>query len=70
MLSFDNAPVVIVCPLHEVGSEVLRMRKRLGKKSTNAKKAQEAFGEEYEKEMPVPQCVARWISPIQGISRR
>ena len=49
-LWFDNAPVTILSSVHEVGSERERRRKRPGK-STSAKKAQQAFGEEQENDM-------------------
>ena len=43
--------------VHQLGSVVERVRKRPGKKRTNAKKAREAFGGAYEKEMPIPLCI-------------
>ena len=43
--------------IHQLGSVVESVRKRTGKKSTNAKKAREAFGGAYEKEMPIPLCI-------------
>ena len=49
----DNAPVTIMSTVHQLGFQVERVRKRPGKKSTNAKKAREAFGDAYEKEMPM-----------------
>ena len=42
--------------VHQLGSVVERVRKR-PRKSTNAKKAREAFGGAYEKEMPIPLCI-------------
>jgi hypothetical protein len=52
----DNAPVTILTTAHELACKINRERKRPGKKSTNAKKAREAFGEEQTKEMPIPTC--------------
>ena len=40
--------------VHQLGSVVERVRKRPGKNSTNAKKAREAFGGAYAKEIPIP----------------
>ena len=42
--------------VHQLRSVVERVRKGPGKESTNAKKAREAFGGAYEKEMPIPLC--------------
>ena len=42
--------------VHQLGSVLERVRKLLWK-STNTKKAREAFGGAYEKEMPIPLCI-------------
>jgi len=39
VLSFDNAPVTIMTTVHRLDAELLRNRKRPGKKSTNVKRA-------------------------------
>ena len=49
-----NAPVAIMSTVHQLGTMMDRVGKRPGKRSTNAKKAREAFGGAYEKEMPIP----------------
>ena len=46
---------------------VERVRKRPGKKSTNAKKAREAFGGAYAKEMPIPLCIEDYNRHMGGI---
>ena len=45
----DNAPVTIMSTVHQLGSVVERVRKRPGKKSTNAKIARETFGGAFER---------------------
>ena len=64
---FDNAPVTILSTVHEVGSEKERRRKRPGKKSTNAKKAREAFGEEQEMDMMIPLCIDDYNRHMGGV---
>ena len=44
-----------------------RVRGRPGKKSTNAKKAREAFGDAYEKKMPIPLCIEDYNQPMGGV---
>ena len=56
-LWFDNALVTILSTVHEVGSKKERRRTRPEKKSTNAKKARQAFSEEQEKELMIPLCI-------------
>ena len=53
----DNAFVTIMSTIYQLGSVVEMVRKRPGKKSTNAKQAREDFGDAYEKEMPIPLCI-------------
>jgi hypothetical protein len=48
-------------------SEVIRTRKRPGKKSTNAKKAREAFGEDFAKEIPIPTCFDDYNQHMGGV---
>ena len=43
-----------------------RIRKWSGKKSTNAKKAREAFGDAYGKEMPIPLCIEDYNQHMGG----
>ena len=43
-----------------------RVRKRSGKKSTNAKKARETFGDAYEKGVPIPLCVEDYNQDMGG----
>ena len=52
-----NAPVATMSTVHQLGSVVKMVKWRPGKKSTNAKKAREAFGDGYEKEMLIPLCI-------------
>ena len=66
-LWFDNAPVTILSTVHEVGSEKERRRKRPGKKSTNAKKARQAFGEEQEKDMMILPCIDNYNRHMGGV---
>ena len=63
----DNAPVTIMSTVHQLGFQVKRVRKRPGKKSTNAKKAREAFGDAYEKEMPIPLCIEDYNQHMEGV---
>ena len=44
-----------------------RVRKRLGKKSTSANNAREAFGDVYEKEMPALLCIEDYNQHMGGI---
>jgi hypothetical protein len=53
--------------VHDLGSEVMRMRKRPGKKSTNAKKAREAFREDLAKKMPIPTCFGDYNQHMGGV---
>ena len=53
--------------VHQLGSVVERVRKRPGKKSTNAKKAREAFGCAYEKEMPIHLCIEDYNRHMGGV---
>ena len=41
----DSAPVTVLSTFHERGPEVVKIRKRPGTKSTNEKRAREAFGD-------------------------
>ena len=54
--------------VHQLGFQVERVRKRPGKKSTNAKKAGETFGDAYEKEMPVPLCIEDYNQHVGGVA--
>ena len=67
LLWFDNAPVTIMTTVHRLDAEVLRNRKRPGKKSTNAKRAREAFGEDQQKEMPIPVCFDEYNHHMGGV---
>lgn len=63
----DNAPVTVLSTVHELGSEVAKTRKRPGIKSTNAKRAREAFGDAEEKEMPIPRCIDDYNQHMGGV---
>ena len=63
----DNAPVTIMSTVHQLGFQVERVRKRPEKKSTNAKKAREAFGDSYEKEVIIPLCIGDHNQHIGGV---
>ena len=52
--------------VHQLGSVVEMVRKRPGKKSVNAKKAREAFGDAYEKEVPIPLCIEDYNQHMGG----
>jgi hypothetical protein len=66
-LWFDNAPVTILSTVHDFESQQERLRKRPGKKSTNAKKAQEAFGDLQEKQLMIPLCIDHYNYTIGGV---
>jgi hypothetical protein len=57
LLWFDNAPVTIMSTVHVIASTVEFMRKQPGKKSMNAEKAREAFGDLTQKAMAILQCI-------------
>jgi len=63
----DNAPVTILSTVHDFESQQERLRKQQGKKSTNAKKAQEAFGNLQEKEMMIPLCIDDYNHNMGGV---
>ena len=52
----DNAPVAVLSTAHELGLEVVKIRKHPETKTINAKRAREAIGVA-EKEMPIPICI-------------
>jgi len=56
-LWFGNAPVTILSTVQDFESQQERLRKWPGKRTTNAKKAREAFGNLQEKEMMIPLCI-------------
>ncbi|KAA8893136.1 hypothetical protein FN846DRAFT_914398 [Sphaerosporella brunnea] len=64
----DNAPVTMLTTAHKLDDEVIRKPKRPGKKSTNAKNARAAFGEEHEKDMPIPACVDDYNHHMGGVA--
>ena len=64
----DSAPVTVLSTVRELGSEVAKTRKRPGIKSTNAKRAREAFGDAEEKEMPIPLCIDDYNQHIGGVN--
>jgi len=66
-LWFDNAPVTILSTVHDFESQQERLRKRPGKKSTNAKKAREAFGNLQEKEMMISLCIDDYNHNMGGV---
>jgi hypothetical protein len=66
-LWFDNAPVTILSTVHDFESQQERLRKRPGKKSTNAKKAREAFGDLQEKQMMIPLCIDDYNHNMGGV---
>ena len=53
--------------VHQFGSVVEMVRKRPEKKSTNTKKARGAFGDAYEKEMPIPLCIEDYNQHMGGV---
>ena len=53
--------------VHQLGSVMEMVRKRPGKKSTNAKKVREAFGDAYEKEMPIPLYIEDYSQHMGGV---
>ena len=66
-LLFDIAPVTILSTVHDFESQQERLRKRPGKKSTNAKKAQEAFGDLQEKQLMIPLCIDDYNHNMGGV---
>jgi hypothetical protein len=50
-LWFDNVPVTILSNVYDFESQQERLRMRLGKRNTNAKKAQVASGDLQKKQM-------------------
>ena len=67
LLWFDNAPVTMMTTVHPSDAEVVRDRKRPGKKSKNAKRSREAFGNEYHKELPIPLCFDEYNHYMGGV---
>jgi hypothetical protein len=68
-LWFDNAPVTILSTVHDFESQQERLRKHPGKKSTNAKKAWETFGDLQEKQMMIPLCIDDYNHNMGGVDR-
>jgi len=66
-LWFDNAPVTILSTVYDFESQQERLRKPPGKKSTNAKKAREAFGDLQEKQMMIPLCIDDYNHNMGGV---
>jgi hypothetical protein len=66
-LWFDNAPVTIPSTVHDFESQQERLRKHPGKKSTNARKAQEAFGDLQEKQMMILFCIDDYNHNMGGV---
>jgi len=66
-LWFDNVPVTILSTEHDFESQQERLRRRPGKKSTNAKKAWEAFGDLQEKQMMIPLCIDDYNHNMGGV---
>ena len=59
-----------ICSFHSLEpgkARVERIRKRLGKKSTNAKKTREAFRDAYEKGMSIPLCIEDYNQHMGGV---
>ena len=59
-LWFDNMPITIMTTIHSLigeKSEISRKQKRLGRMSTNAKRALAVFGENHEKELLIPVAI-------------
>jgi len=52
---------------HRLDAELLRNRKRPGKKSTNVKRAREAIGQDQQKEMPIPVCFDDYNHHMGGV---
>ena len=70
LLWFDNAPVTIMTTIHSLNgekSEIVRQRKRPGRKSTNAKRALAEFGDEHQKELAVPVAINDYNFHMVGI---
>jgi len=53
--------------VHRLDGELLRNRKRPGKKSTNVKRAREAFGHDQQKEIPIPVCFDDYNHHMGGV---
>jgi len=66
-LWFDNVPVTILSTVHDFESQQERLTKRPGKKSTNAKKAREAFGDLQEKQMMIALCIDDYNHNMGGV---
>jgi len=64
---FDNIAVTILSTVHTF--ELLQewLRKQPGKKSTNAKKVQEVFGDLQGKEMTIPLCIDDYNHNMGGM---
>ena len=68
LLWFDNAPVTIMTTVHDLGAEVEKLRRRPGRKGTNAQRAREAFGDDQEKMMAIPQCIDDYNQHLGGVN--
>src|SRR5205807_9273822 len=70
LLWFDNAPVTIMTTIYSLNgekSEIVRQRKRPGRKSTNAKRALAEFGDEHQKELAVPVAINDYNFHMGGV---
>ena len=63
----DIALVTMVSTVHEVGAQINRNRTRPGQKTTNAKSAGEFFGDDWEKDMPIPCCIDDYNHYMEGV---